>query len=59
VYDTVVFIMLIIAVIIIIKNVNTYIDPKGTLIFKPFRTQVSLEKYLKAFEIHIAESDST
>lgn len=57
-YNTaVVFIILIIA-LIIIKNVNTYMDPKGTLIFKPFKTQVS-EKLLKAFKIHIANSDST
>lgn len=59
VYNTFVFIMLIISVMIIINNVNTYIDPKGTLIFKPFRTQVSVEKCLKAFEIHIANSYST
>jgi len=57
--NTVVFIMLIIAVMIIVKNVDTYIDPKGTNIFKPFRTQVSVEKCLKAFEIHTANSDST
>jgi len=34
-------------------------DPKGTLIFKPFRIQVSVENCLKAFEIHIANFDST
>jgi len=59
VYNTVIFIMLIIAVVVIINNVNTHIDPKGTFIFKPFRTHVSEEKCLKAFEIHIANSDST
>jgi len=51
--------MLIISLMIIIKNVNTYMDPKGTLIFRPFRTQVSVEKYFKAFEIHMANSGST
>jgi len=33
-------------------------DPEGTLIVKPFKTQVS-EKLLKALETHIANSDST
>lgn len=56
-YTAVVLIILIIA-LTIIRNVNTYMDPKGTLIFKPFKTQVS-EKLLKAFKIHIANSDST
>lgn len=51
--------MLIISPMIIIKKVNTYMDPKGTFIFKPFKTQVSVDKFLNAFEIHIANSDST
>jgi len=44
---------------VIVKKVNTYMDPKGTFIFKPFRTQVSVDKFLNAFEIYRANSDST
>lgn len=40
-------------------NGNTYIDPEGTFILRPFRTHVLVENFLNAFKTHMVNSDLT